>query len=374
LGRPGSPIRNSKSGRKVMRKNGRHLAIVAVLVVIGTVITYYVLTAIYQLPLAASTEADDIDRLFGGHFLFISFFFALIIVFMGYSIVAFRHKDDDEEPAAQFHSNTPLEIVWTIIPLIIVLAFGFWGWAVLNEVTAEEPDEMVVRVTGQRWSWSFEYPDYPDVGTVTEMVLPVDQPIRLEMMSTDVLHSFWVPEFRVKQDLVPGTVTELRITPTDTGNYATRCAEICGTLHSTMVADVTVVGQADFDAWVSDQAGAVTNLSPEERGAQWSSQFACAGCHSVDGSAMAGPTWLGIFGSQEELSDGSTVTIDEEYLLKSIYDPAAQIVAGYENIPMPANFEELFAAEEARLLESAGVEIDIAADLITYIQSLGSQE
>jgi cytochrome c oxidase subunit 2 len=357
-----------------MRKNGRHLAIVAVLVVIGTVITYYVLTAIYQLPLAASTEADEIDILFGGHFLFISFFFALIVVFMGYSFVAFRRKPEDEEPAAQFHSNTPLEIAWTIIPLIIVIAFGFWGWAVLNEVTAEEPDEMVVQVTGQRWSWSFEYPDYPDVGTVTDMVIPVDQPILLEMESTDVLHSFWVPEFRVKQDLVPGTVTQLRITPTDIGVYKTRCAEICGTLHSTMLADVSVVSQADFETWVSDQAGAVVNLSPEERGAAWSGQFACAGCHSVDGSAMAGPTWLGIYGSQEALSDGSSVGVDEQYLLKSIVDPAAQIVAGYENIPMPANFEELFAAEEARLLESTGVEIDIAADLVSYIRSLDGQE
>ena len=357
-----------------MRKNGRHLAIVSVLVVIGTVITYYLLTAIYQLPLAASTEADEIDRLFGGHFLFISFFFALIIVLMIYAVVAFRREPDDEEPAAQFHSNTPLEIIWTVVPLIIAMAFGFWGWAVLNEVTAEEPDEMVVRVTGQRWSWSFEYPDYPDAGTVTDLVLPVDQPVLLEMMSTDVLHSFWVPEFRVKQDLVPGTVTNLRITPTDIGVYKTRCAEICGTLHSTMLADVSVVSRVDFDSWVSDQSGAVANLSPEERGAQWRSQFGCAGCHSIDGSTMAGPSWLGVFGGQESLADGSTVTVDEQYLLKSILDPAAQIVTGFENIPMPANFEEQFAAEQARLLESAGVEIDIAADLITYIQSLDGQE
>ena len=357
-----------------MRKNGRHLLIVAVLVVVGTLITYYLLTSIYQLPEAASAEADPIDQLFTGHFLFISFFFSLIVVFVLYSIVAFRRKPEDEEPAAQFHGNTPLEIIWTIIPLIIVIGFGIWGWDVLNKVTAEASEEMVVRVIGQRWSWSFEYPDEPDVGRVSEMVLPVNQPVLLEMESIDVLHSFWVPEFRVKQDLLPQTQTTLRITPTEEGVYKIRCAEICGTLHSSMLADVRVESQAEFDAWLSEQAGAVANLSPVERGAQWSAQFACAGCHSTDGSAMAGPTWLGIYGSEESLADGSSVTVDDQYLLQSILEPSAQIVAGFADGVMPATYEEQFATEEARLLESAGVEIDIAADLITYIQSLSDQQ
>ncbi|UCG25205.1 MAG: cytochrome c oxidase subunit II [Chloroflexota bacterium] len=357
-----------------MRKNGRHLAVVAVLVVIGAVITYFLLTAIYQLPEAASAEAGPIDELFTGHFLFISFFFSLIVVFVLYSIVVFRRKPEDEEPAAQFHGNTPLEIIWTIIPLAIVIGFGIWGWIVLSEVTAEAPDELVVRVTGRQWQWTFDYPDYGDVGTTTELVLPVDRPVLLEMVSEDVLHSFWVPEFRVKQDLLPETVTTLRITPTIEGDYKVRCAEICGFDHSGMLAGVSVRSQPEFDAWLSEQAGAVANLSPEERGANWSAQFACAGCHSADGSAMAGPTWLNIYGSEEMLSDGSTVTVDDPYLLKSILEPSAQIVAGYENVPMPANFEELFAAEQARLLESAGVEIDIAADLIAYIHSLSDQQ
>ncbi len=356
-----------------MRKNGRHLAIVAVLVVIGTVITYYLLTSIYQLPEAASAEAVPIDRLFGGHFLFISFFFALIVVFALYSIVAFRRRPDDDEEPDQFHGNTPLEIIWTIVPLAIVISFGIWGWNVLNEVTEEKPDEMVVNVIGQRWSWAFEYPDYPNVGRVTEMVLPVDQPVLLQMESVDVLHSFWVPEFRVKQDLLPGRTTTLRITPTQVDTFKTRCAEICGTLHAQMLADVRVLSHADFDAWVSEMSASVASLSPEERGAQWSNQFACVSCHSVDGSALVGPSWQGLYGREETLSDGSTVMADEEYLRKSILNPAAQIVAGYENVVMPANYEDQFAAEEARLQES-GVEIDIAADLISYIQTLSDQE
>jgi cytochrome c oxidase subunit 2 len=141
-----------------------------------------------------------------------------------------------------------------------------------------------------------------------------------------------------------------------------------------MLADVRVVSQTEFDDWVSEMGASVANLSPEERGAQWSNQFACASCHSIDGSILVGPSWQGVFGSQEALSDGSTVTVDEEYLRTSILNPAAQIVAGYENVAMPVNYEEQFATEEARLLEQSGVEIDIAADLVAYIRSLGSQE
>jgi cytochrome c oxidase subunit 2 len=258
--------------------------------------------------------------------------------------------------------------------LIIVIAFGIWGWNVLRDVTAQEPDEMAVSVTGQRWSWSFEYPAYPDVGSVSKLVLPVDQPIVLRMESIDVLHSFWVPEFRVKQDLIPDTVTTLRITPTEIGTYKVRCAEICGTLHSHMLADVEVVSQADFDAWVAEQSTSIVSLSPEERGDQWRVRFACASCHSTDGSVLVGPSWLGLYGSETTLSDGSTVVADEAYIRNSILDPASQIVAGFENVTMPTNFEEQFAAEQAKLLDSSGAEIDIAADLVAYIKSLGGQE
>jgi cytochrome c oxidase subunit 2 len=354
-----------------MRKNGRHLAIVAVLVAIGTVVTYYLLTSIYQLPEAASQQAVSIDQLFGGHFLFISFFFALIVVFALY--VVFRRKPGDEEMGAQFHGNTPLEIAWTVIPLIIVIGFGIWGYNVLRDVTSEKADEMTVKVTGQQWKWGFEYPDYPDMGSVSEMVLPVNQPVVLQMESIDVLHSFWVPEFRVKQDLLPGRVTTLRITPTEINDFKTRCAEICGTQHSLMLATVSVRSRADFEAWVTEMSTSFATMSPEERGARWSAQFGCNSCHSIDGSALAGPTWLDLFGSQVTLSDGSTVTADNAYLHNSMMDPASQVVEGFSPI-MPSTFSQQFADEQARLKQSTGVEFDIAADLMAYIQSLSSQQ
>jgi cytochrome c oxidase subunit 2 len=352
-----------------MKNNGRHLAIVAVLVAIGTVITYYVLTAVYRLPVAASSQAGPIDTLFGFHWVAISFLFALIMVFLLYSFVAFRRKPGDEEEGPHVHSNTPLEITWTIIPVVVVVLLGIWAAFILTEITEAQDGEMPVAVRGQQWSWTFSYPDYPDVGPSTRLVLPVDKPIRLEMTSADVLHSFWVPEFRVKQDLVPGQITILRITPTKIGNYKVRCAEICGFDHTHMVSEVEIVSQVDFDQWVVDQSSSIALLSPEERGFEWATEFGCSACHSPDGAVMAGPTWQGVFGIEEKLADGSTIIVDEDYIRKSILNPEIQIVAGFENIPMLSGFEERFTAREAELLE-LGIEVDIIEDLIAYISSL----
>ena len=351
-----------------MKNNGKHLAIVAVLVAIGTVVTYYLLTAIYQLPIAASSQAGPIDTLFNVHFILISFLFALIMVFVLYSVVVFRRKPDDEEDGAHFHSNTPLEIAWTIIPLIIVIALGVWAAFILADVTAAAPNELVVEVTGRQWSWAFSYPDYEEVGVTQELVLPVDRPVRLEMNSADVLHSFWVPEFRVKQDLVPGQETILRITPTEIGEYKVRCAEICGFDHSNMRSVVSIVSEADFDRWLADHSVSITNLSAEERGEKWATDFGCIACHSTDGTDMAGPTWLGVFGAEESLEGGSSVTVDEDYLRMSILNPGAEVVAGYQNI-MPATFEEQFVSKQSELA-STGVDVDIVADLVAHISSL----
>lgn len=352
-----------------MKNNGRHLAIVAVLVVIGSVVTYYLLTAIYKLPTAASQQAGPIDTMFNAHFLAISVLFALIVVFILYSVFAFRRRPGDEEDGAHFHGNTALEIIWTIIPLITVIAFGIWAAFVLREVTAEEPNELAVQVTGRQWSWVFSYPDYEDVGVTDELVLPVDQQIRLEMESNDVIHSFWVPEFRVKQDLLPGQVTVLRITPNLVGDYKIRCAEMCGFDHANMISTIRVVSQAEFDQWLADQSVSIANLSPVERGEKWATDFGCISCHSTDGTDMAGPTWQGVFGSEEALEGGGSVTVDEEYLRRSILMPGEQIVAGYQNV-MPATFEQQFADKEAELAET-GVEVDILSELVAYISSVG---
>jgi cytochrome c oxidase subunit 2 len=352
-----------------MANNRKHLIRVSLLVVVGAVITYLILTAIYQLPVAASEQAIAIDQLFNVHFILISLLFALIVVFIGYSVVVFRRKEGDDEDGIHFEGNTVLEVLWTIIPLIIVVGLGIWAAFILSDITAAKSNEMVVEVTGRQWSWVFAYPDYQDAGSSDTLVLPVDQPVHLQMTAQDVLHSFWVPEFRMKQDLVPGQVTELRFTPTEIGEYKVLCAEICGLQHAEMRANVQVVSRADFDAWIAGRSTSVATVPPEERGARWATDFGCLGCHTVDGAASVGPTWQGLFGRRETMADGTTVTVDEAYMTESILQPAAHIVAGFPSV-MPSTFEEQFAAKEAELQSSAGADIDIVADLIAYIKTL----
>jgi cytochrome c oxidase subunit 2 len=351
-----------------MKNNRKHLAIVAVLVAIGTVITYYLLNAVYQLPVAASQEAVQIEPLFDFHFMAISFLFALIMVFLLYSVFVFKRQPDDEDDAPHVHGHAVLEIVWTVLPLIVVIALGIWGTIVLADVTEANQDEMPVKVIGRQWSWAFSYPEYPDLGTTSDLVLPVGRQVRLEMQSDDVIHSFWVPEFRVKQDLLPDTETILRIEPIIEGDYKVRCAEICGFDHANMLSTVSIVSQAEFDQWIADQTVSVADLSPEERGEKWATEYGCVACHSTDGTDMAGPTWLGIFGSEETLQDGETVTVDELYITESIIDPGAQLVEGYQDI-MSKDFEERFLAKQAELAEM-GIEVEIIEDLIAHIRTL----
>ncbi len=333
-----------------------------------------VFRGILALPLAASAEAGQIDFLAGAHFWMISFLFSLIMVIMLYSAFVFRRRTDDDDDGPHVHGNTVLEVGWTIVPTFIVIGFGIWGAVMLNDITAPKANEMTVEVTGRQWSWSFNYPEQGDIPSA-ELVLPVGQPVKLEMNAEDVLHSFWVPEFRVKQDLVPGRTTTLRFTPTVEGEYVVRCAEICGLDHTNMLAPVQVLSQEAFDAWVEERSNVpvFSELSPEELGElMWGAEygFGCSGCHSIDGSPGAGPTWLGIYGREEPLTDGSVIVVDDAYIEESIYDPNAKVVEGFQPNIMPQNYEELFAQREAEILANEGVEVDLAGALIAFMRTL----
>jgi cytochrome c oxidase subunit 2 len=216
---------------------------------------------------------------------------------------------------------------------------------------------MEVTVTAQQFAFSF---DYADLGFVTdELYLPVNEQAILKMTSRDVIHSFWVPEFRIKQDIVPGRVTEYRITPimlTGEQPFKVRCAELCGTSHAYMLANVHVLSQEEFDAWVADrQAEAeVAAQTPEGRGETLVVTNGCLGCHTVDGGAGTGPTWFNLYGRQEQLSDGTTVIVDDAYIHESILQPQAKFVAGFESVIMPAYD---FSDEQL-------------ADIVAYIKTL----
>ena len=228
----------------------RHFVIIGVLIVIGTVIMGLLLNAVLPMPTAAAVQAGTVDWLFSLHMWLIAFLFALVGVFMLYSFVVFRRRKGDDSEGEHFEGNTALEVIWTVVPLVVVVIFGFIGVRTLTDVTKGSPDEVVIKAVGKQWFWIF---DYGNGVTGAELRLPVDKPVRMEMTSDDVIHSFWVPEFRVKQDLVPGMTTHLNFTPSLTGEYTLRCTELCGMSHTTMEAPVKVMSQADFTAWLDEK-------------------------------------------------------------------------------------------------------------------------
>jgi cytochrome c oxidase subunit 2 len=338
---------NYKSVIPFWRKlnNMKHFTIVTVLVLIMTVVTNFFLQSVGLLPVEASSQAAIIDKLFDSHFLIISFLFSLIMVILVYSFVVFRKKDNDIEYGKYFTGSTKLEILWTLIPLGTVIFFSYLGAQSLAETRRIDPQAMTINVTAGQWYWSFEYPDYEI--TTDALYLPVDRQVKLSMTSVDVIHSFWVPEFRVKQDVLPGEnlVKELRFTPTEKGDYTLRCAELCGGAHAYMNSPVRVVSDIDFQDWLDEQTGNLPQ-DPVSKGERLVTSNGCLGCHSLDGSAGVGPTWLGAFGSEGKLSDGSSVLVDENYLVKSIVNPNADIAASYYANVMPQTYGDQFSEED----------------------------
>jgi cytochrome c oxidase subunit 2 len=330
-----------------------HLVIVAVLVVISTVGLGLFLTNADLMPFQASQQAQIVDGLMDVHWWFIAFFTSLIVVFLLYSVIVFRRRKGERGDGVYMEGNQKLEIAWTIIPVAIVLWFAVIGGQTLADVERRDPEAMTVNVYAAQWNWRFEYTVTTEEGVVTAvasdiLVLPKNRQVVLRLHSDDVIHSFYVPEFRVKQDVLPGGeefVRELRITPNQNGTFKVRCAEICGRLHYDMQADVQVVDGSEFDTWLMEQS-ADCNLDDAECGQRWAETYGCVACHSLDGTVVVGPSWQGLFGHEVELTDGSTVTADEDYLRNSIVDPNAQIVAGFQPGIMPQNFAEILSEDQ----------------------------
>lgn len=316
-----------------------HFVIVGVLVILMTILTYMGIDAVglarHMNPVSASAQAVFVDQMWHWEIWVISFLFSLIVVPLVYSLIFFRQKKGEMKDGEHVEGNTQLEIAWTIMPLIIVVIFAYFGAYTLGEERRVDPNAMVINVKAQQFTWTFEYPQYGFFSS--ELHLPVDQQVVLKMESVDVIHSFWVPEFRLKQDVVPGRTTEYRITPDLEGSYKVRCAELCGTSHAYMENPLIVTSQADYDAWVQEQiAIAAASKTPEGQGKVLATSNGCVGCHSADGTKLTGPTWFDLFGSEVPLADGTTTTADEAYLAESIKDPNVKVVEGFPANVMPA--------------------------------------
>lgn len=316
----------------------KHFAIILVLVVVSTLLVYAGLNSIGLLPPQASAQAVAIDELFDLHIWLISALFSLIIVVLFYSLIVFRRRKGETGDGAHIVGNSGLEVLWTMIPLIAVIYLAYIGAISLGETRRVDPSALQVKVLSGQWFWQYQYPEYGI--SSTELYLPVNRQVDLQMTSQDVIHSFWVPEFRVKQDLVPGQTTDLRITPTIAGDYKVRCAELCGLNHAYMEGLVHVVSQEDFQAWVALQQS-IAPTDPVSRGQQLATQYGCLACHSTDGSKKIGPTWARLFGSQVTMTDGTTLEADQEYLVESIVNPNLHVVEGYAPNVMPPFGETL---------------------------------
>jgi cytochrome c oxidase subunit II len=200
----------------------------------------------------ASTAAPKIDTLLDVMIVLSSFVFSIVMVMLGYSVWRWRARPGDESDGAPIHGNTRLEIAWTVIPTVIVLFGAIYSWVVLADIEAREDDRMVVDVYGQQFEWHFNYPE--EGVTSRELHVPVDRQVEFRLHALDVIHSFWVPEWRIKKDAVPGITTRIFVTPDKTGNYTLICTELCGIGHSTMRAPVVVEdSQNAFTQWVGTQ-------------------------------------------------------------------------------------------------------------------------
>jgi cytochrome c oxidase subunit II len=284
--------------------------------------------------------------------------FVLVESLLIYTIIRFRRRPKTAHGRpVPVHGNTTLEIAWTIIPAVVLVAIGIPTLQVLAdlETTPDDQNSMQVNVTGHQFYFAFDYPEQ-ELQTTNVLHIPEDTVIDIELRSGDVIHSFWVPKLNGKTDNVPGRTNTMWIEADNPGTYHGQCAEFCGTGHALMKFQVEVHTQADFDAWVQQQRDrAAGGGELAQRGAQIAQENGCTGCHSIDGTAAIGPTWQGLYGHEVTLADGSTVTADDAYITESIHDPSAKVAEGFQDI-MPKTFADMS-------------EDDIAA-IIAYIQTL----
>jgi cytochrome c oxidase subunit 2 len=227
----------------------RHAIPLAVLAVVIGGATATVFLAFDWIPLQASEQAERVDRLLWFVVIACGVIFTIVLMFLLYSVWRFRAPPGDEEDGPPIHGNTRLEIAWTLIPTLLLTAMAIWAYLVLTDNEALAEDRLVVNVTGEQFTWTFTY---PDAGIESgDLRIPVDRQVELRMTAVDVIHDLYVPEFRVKQDVVPGVTTRLIIDPNRVGTYPVICAELCGLGHSTMRSRAVVMPQDEYQAWIT---------------------------------------------------------------------------------------------------------------------------
>jgi cytochrome c oxidase subunit II len=279
----------------------------------------------FWLPPESSSVAPLVDTAFYFVLYVSAFFFILIVTLMTFFVLRYRRRPGVGPGQSPSHS-TLLEVTWSVIPLILVAIMFGLGFAGFIDMRTPPRDAYDIRVTGQKWSWNFQYPGGYEDGNLH---VPVDEPVRLTMSSKDVIHSLYVPAFRIKQDLVPGRYTTAWFRATQPGEYDLECAEYCGTSHSDMLAKVIVHRPGEFETWLQEAEKQNKNLSPVDRGRQLYLRRGCAACHSTDGTAKTGPSFKGIYGETHDFENAPPTKVDDNYIRESILTPSAKIRKGF---------------------------------------------
>jgi cytochrome c oxidase subunit 2 len=278
------------------------------------------------LPEQGSTIAPLVDGVFWELTALTAFFTVLIAVLLMYFAIKYHRRS--EQPPPPVEGSLKLELFWTIVPLFIVL-YVFWrATSVYFTMITPPPDTLEIYVVGRQWMWTFQHTG--GQREINTLHVPVGQAIKLTMTSQDVIHSFFVPAFRIKQDVLPGRYTNLWFQATQPRKYHLFCTEYCGTNHSTMIGTVVVMERADYQQWLESRA----DRSLAAEGRKLFQKLQCVACHSGDARAR-GPVLEEIYGTEAPLADGGKVLVDDEYLRESILNPRAQVVAGFKPIMPP---------------------------------------
>lgn len=297
------------------------------------------------MPVQATAIAAKVDSLYA--FLLIASFISCVLVIGGfiYFAIKYRRRGENDKTAYITHNNI-LEFTWSFIPFLIFMAVFAWGWMIYREMRTMPTSGLEIAVEAQKWDWSFIYKSGRRVAG--EFTVPVNTPVKLIMTSKDVLHSFYVPAFRNKQDVIPGRYTAIWFQPTKEGSFQIFCAEYCGDKHSGMLAKVNVVSREQYDQWLANDP--YKGLSMADVGQKVFSSR-CIACHTATEAKNIGPGFKGIWGKQEKIAGGGEVTVDENYIRESILNPQAKIVEGYPAGVMPSFAGQLSEQELMGVIE-----------------------
>ena len=315
------------------------------------------ISVLVNLP-QASTIAGSVDTLYNFIFYFSLASFVLIVAAATYFSLKYRRRGGVDRKTPYIIGHTPTEVGVSLFLFVIVMVIFYWGWKDYQKIITPPAGSLEINVVGRQWLWNFEYTNGRKM--TNEIVVPKEKPVRLIMTSADVLHSFYVPAFRLKQDLIPNAHTELWFNAIEEGEYDIFCAEYCGAAHSKMLGKIKVVDPKEYERWhlswelaqrsgeAESEGKAPSEESLADRGKRLFSEKGCTACHTATTTQLIGPGLQGIFGHDVELSDGSTVQVDENYIRESMTDPQLKLVKGFQ--PLMPTYKGTLSDEEMNAL------------------------